>query len=131
LSIALIEPGVDLLLEAGMAALRAKSVRQTSYLIDLWHTWLVPLGFRLNSPADTAVRGSHVSLSHDDGWRISQALINEMRVIPDFRKPDSIRLGIAPIYTRYADIHKAISRLRQVMDEKLYERYSLAENAVV
>ncbi len=124
LSIALIEPGVDLLLEAGMTALRAKSVQQTGYLIDLWRKWLAPLGFRLNSPAETAVRGSHVSLGHDDGWRISQALINEMRVIPDFRKPDNIRFGIAPLYTRFTDIHEAMRRLRQVMDEKLYKQYS-------
>jgi kynureninase len=130
LSIALIEPGVDLLLEAGMAPLRAKSVRQTSYLIDLWRAWLAPLGFRLNSPEDTAVRGSHISLGHDDGWRISQALINEMRVIPDFRKPDNIRLGIAPIYTTFTDIYTALHRLRQVMEEKLYERYSLTEHVV-
>jgi kynureninase len=130
LSTALIEPGVDLLLEAGMDRLRTKSVRQTSYLLDLWREWLAPLGFRLNSPEETAQRGSHISLGHDDGWRISQALINEMRVIPDFRKPDNIRLGIAPIYTRYADIYEAMRRLRLVMTEKLYERYSLAENMV-
>ncbi len=130
LSTALIEPGVDLLLAAGMTALRAKSVQQSSYLVDLWRIWLEPLGFRLNSPADTAVRGSHVSLGHPDGWRISQALINEMKVIPDFRKPDNIRLGIAPIYTRFSDIHEAMHRLRLVMTKKLYERYSLAENMV-
>ena len=130
LSTALIEPGVDLLLEAGMDRLRDKSVQQTSYLLDLWREWLAPLGFRLNSPVEAAQRGSHISLGHDDGWRISQALINEMRVIPDFRKPDNIRLGIAPIYTRYTDIYEAMRRLRQVMLEKLYERYSSMENTV-
>ncbi|MCA9920435.1 MAG: aminotransferase class V-fold PLP-dependent enzyme, partial [Anaerolineales bacterium] len=130
LSTALIEPGVDLLLEAGMENLRAKSLQQTSYLLDLWRDWLAPLGFRLNSPKVAAERGSHISLGHDDGWRISQALINEMRVIPDFRKPDNIRLGIAPIYTTFTDIHEAMARLRRVVDEKLYERYSLAENVV-
>ncbi|MCA9900595.1 MAG: kynureninase [Anaerolineales bacterium] len=130
LSTALIEPGVDLLLEAGMDKLRVKSVQQTSYLLDLWREWLAPLGFRLNSPTDAAQRGSHISLGHDEGWRISQALSNEMRVIPDFRKPDNIRLGIAPIYTTFADIHEAMSRLRQVVDKKLYERYSLTENVV-
>ena len=130
LSTALIEPGVDLLLEAGMDRLRDKSVQQTSYLLDLWREWLAPLGFRLNSPTEAAQRGSHISLGHDDGWRISQALINEMRVIPDFRKPDNIRLGIAPIYTRYTDIYEAMHRLRQVMLEKLYERYSSMENTV-
>ena len=130
LSTALIEPGVDLLLEAGMDKLRVKSVQQTSYLLDLWREWLAPLGFRLNSPTDAAQRGSHISLGHDEGWRISQALSNEMRVIPDFRKPDNIRLGIAPIYTRYTDIYEAMRRLRQVMLEKLYERYSSMENTV-
>ncbi|MCA9944283.1 MAG: kynureninase [Anaerolineales bacterium] len=130
LSTALIEPGVDLLLEAGMDALRAKSVQLSGYLIELWRAWLEPLGFRLNSPEDAAWRGSHVSLGHDDGWRISQALIQDMRVIPDFRKPDNIRLGIAPLYTRFADIHEAMRRLRLVSTDKLYERYSTVENNV-
>lgn len=130
LSTALIEPGVDLLLEAGMDRLRAKSMQQTSYLINLWQAWLEPLGFSLKSPDDAVQRGSHVSLGHPDGWRISQALIKDMHVIPDFRKPDNIRLGIAPIYTRFADIHEAMRRLRLVMDDKLFERYSLAENVV-
>lgn len=130
LSTALIEPGVDVLLEAGMDRLRAKSLQQTSYLIDLWRAWLAPLGFRLNSPADAARRGSHVSLGHDDGWRISQALSNEMRVIPDFRQPDNIRLGIAPLYTCYTDIHEAMRRLRQVVTDRLYERYAAEQNMV-
>ena len=130
LSTALIEPGVDLLLEAGMDQLRAKSVQQTSYLIDLWRAWLEPLGFRLNSPADAARRGSHISLGHDDGWRISQALSHELRVIPDFRQPDNIRLGIAPLYTRYSDIHEAMRRLRQVVTDRLYERYAAEQNMV-
>jgi kynureninase len=130
LSTALIEPGVDLLLEAGMEALREKSMQQSNYLIDLWRAWLEPLGFSLKSPTDAAVRGSHISLGHADGWRISQALINDMQVIPDFRKPDIIRFGITPIYTRFSDIYEALSRLRQVMDQKLYERYSLVEGLV-
>ncbi len=48
-------------------------------------------------------RGSHVSLGHPEGLRIDRALIEEMNVIPDFRYPDNIRLGIAPLYTRFAD----------------------------
>ena len=59
LSTALIEPGVDLLLAAGMEQLRAKSIQQSEYLIALWQAWLKPFGFRLNSPVETAVRGSH------------------------------------------------------------------------
>lgn len=113
LSIAAIEPGVDLLLAAGMDKLRAKSVLQTEYLIYLWREWLEPLGFTLNSPREAARRGSHVSLGHPDGGRIAQTLIEEKQVIPDFRKPDNIRLGIAPLYTSFMDIFKAMGRIRE------------------
>ncbi len=123
LSLAAVEPGVELLLEAGMDRLRAKSVAQTEYLIALWKAWLRPLGVSLNSPRDSKSRGSHVSLGHPEGLRIDRALIEEMNVIPDFRYPDNIRLGIAPIYTSFADIHEAMSRLRRVIEERLYEKY--------
>jgi kynureninase len=123
LSLAAVEPGVDLILEAGLERLRAKSIQQTEYLIALWEAWLKPLGVALNSPRDSAVRGSHVSLGHPEGLRIDRALIKLMNVIPDFRYPDNIRLGIAPLYTSFAEIHEAMQRLRQVIAEKLYEQY--------
>jgi len=130
LSTGAMEPGVDLLLEAGMERLRAKSVQQSEYLIMLWDALLAPLGFTLNSPRDPAQRGSHVSFGHEEGWRISQALINDLNVLPDFRKPDNIRIGIAPIYTSFEEIYQAVARLRQVMDEGIYERYGVALAAV-
>lgn len=130
LSTAAIEAGVDLLREAGMASLRAKSVAQTAYLIQLWEAVLKPLGFTLNSPTEPAQRGSHISLGHPDAWRIDQAMIHDVGVLPDFRAPDNIRLGIAPIYTSFAEIHEAVMRIKRVMDERLYERYSLEKAAV-
>lgn len=123
LSLAAVEPSVDLLLEAGMDRLRAKSVRQTEYLIALWEALLQPLGVKLNSPRDPSRRGSHVSLGHAEGLRIDRALIEEMNVIPDFRYPDNIRLGIAPLYTTFAEIHEAVMRLQKVIVERLYEKY--------
>jgi kynureninase len=125
-----VEPGVDLLLEAGMERVRQKSVRQTEYLIDLWQRELAPLGFTLNSPRDVARRGSHVSLGHPEGWRIDQALIHELHVLPDFRQPDNIRFGIAPLYNTFEEIHEAVMRTRQVVAEGLYTKYS-AGDAVV
>jgi kynureninase len=125
LSLAAIEPAVDLLLEAGLDRLRAKSVAQTEYLIALWEAWLQPLGVTLNSPRDPARRGSHVSLGHPEGLRVDRALIEEMKVIPDFRYPDNIRLGVAPLYTTFADIHAGLDRLRRVLAERLYEKYPL------
>ena len=123
LSLAAIEPAVDLLLEAGLDRLRAKSVQQTEYLIGLWEALLAPLGMALNSPRDPARRGSHVSLGHPEGLRIDRALIEEMNVIPDFRYPDNIRLGVAPLYTSFVDIYEGISRLQRVLVERLYEKY--------
>ncbi len=106
-----------------MDRLREKSILQTTYLIALWRELLAPLGFSMNSPPDPAWRGSHVSLGHPDGWRIDQALIKEMNVLPDFREPDNIRLGITPLYTSFAEIHEAVMRLRKVVTERLYEKY--------
>jgi kynureninase len=123
LSLAAVEPAVDLLLEAGLDRLRAKSVQQTEYLIALWEALLAPLGVALNSPRDPARRGSHVSLGHPEGLRIDRALIEEMNVIPDFRYPDNIRLGVAPLYTSFVDVYEGISRLQRVLVERLYEKY--------
>jgi kynureninase len=123
LSLSAVEPSVDLILEAGVDRLREKSVKQTEYLIGLWEETLRPLGVNLNSPRDAARRGSHVSLGHPEGLRIDRALIEEMHVIPDFRYPDNIRFGIAPLYTSFADIHEAMARLRRVIEDRLFEKY--------
>lgn len=123
LSLAMIESGVDLLLEAGLENLRAKSELQSEYLIELWEKLLEPLGFTLNSPRDRGQRGSHISLGHAEGLRVDLALLNDMGVLPDFRAPDNIRLGIAPLYTSFRDIHSTVMRLRQIVREKLYEKY--------
>ena len=122
LSMAAIEPGVDLLLEAGMERVRAKSVALTDYLIELWEEWLKPRGVTLNSPRDAARRGSHVSLGHPDAWRINRALIDEMNVIPDFRRPDNIRFGVAPLYTTFIEVHDAMERFRRVLEDRTHER---------
>ncbi|MEM7797625.1 MAG: kynureninase [Chloroflexota bacterium] len=128
-SMAPIGVGVDMLLEAGMDRVRAKSVEQTEYLIGLWEAHLKPYGFTLNSPRDPEWRGSHVSIGHSEGWRINQSMINDMNIIPDFRAPDNIRLGIAPLYTTYSDLHEAVMRIKRIMDEKLYEKYTVEASA--
>ncbi|MFI5385033.1 MAG: kynureninase [Fimbriimonadales bacterium] len=126
LSMAAAEPGIDLVIEAGVDEIRRKSVAQTEFLIRLFDRHLEPLGFQLASPRDSAVRGSHVSISHRLALQIDQALIHDMKVVPDFRTPDNLRLGIAPLYTRFVDLHEAVMRLEQVMERKLYEHYPAA-----
>jgi kynureninase len=130
LSMLAIQSAVDVLLRAGMERLRRKSVAQTDYLIALSDHFLAPLGFTLGSPRATETRGSHVSLRHAEGYRINRALIEAMHLIPDFRAPDNLRLGIAPLYTRYVEIWEAVQRIRRVVEERIYERYSAERLAV-
>ncbi len=125
LSLSAVEPAIDLLLEAGIDRLRAKSIAQTEYLIGLYDELLQPLGVTLNSPRDYRRRGSHISIGHAEALRIDRALIEDLKVIPDFRYPDNIRLGIAPIYTSFADIHEGVLRIRHAIVERLYEKYPL------
>ena len=128
LSMKAVEPAIDILLEATMVRLRAKSIKQTEYLIYLADQWLAPLGFTLGSPRQAEMRGSHVSLRHPESYRISRALIESpppaIQVIPDFRAPDNIRFGITPLYTTFREIYRALERVRIIMEEKIYEQYS-------
>lgn len=130
LSMAGIEPALEILLEAGIDQLRVKSVKQTDYLIYLAQQLLLPLGFEVGSPLDSSRRGSHVSLRHPEAYRICRALIDPqpedttLKVIPDFRAPNNIRLGIAPLYTSFSDIHRALKRLQTIVEDGIYQNYS-------
>ena len=121
LGLAAVEEGVRLTAQAGIAALRAKSIRLTELLIGLHDAWLAPLGFELASPRVAQRRGSHVSLRHQRAWQITRALIERCDVVPDFRGPDSVRLGVAPLYTRHVDVWDALDRLRDLVERGEHE----------
>jgi kynureninase len=114
-----VEEGARLLGEAGIDRLRVKGTALTSYLIALADEWLTPHGFTVASPRDAARRGQHVTLRHDDAWQISQALIRE-NVIGDYRTPDRIRLGPAPITTRFTEVFDAMAALQRIAADKSY-----------
>ena len=123
LSMIAMEEALAPLLEAGMDSLRAKSVLMTDYASYLTDGLLAPLGFALGSPRDSAKRGSHISIRHEEGYRINRALIDEMNVIPDFREPDNIRLGFAPLYISFTDVWEGFDRIKKVVEDKRYEKY--------
>lgn len=123
LSLSAIEPAVDMIIEAGIERIRDKSIHLTEYFIYLVDEILAPLGFTLGSPRDANRRGSHVSICHKEGYRINRALIEEMHVIPDFREPDNIRLGLSPLYTSFSDVRQLVDRIRVVVGEKRYLHY--------
>jgi kynureninase len=115
-----VESGVSLLAEAGIDRLRAKSIQLSELAITLTDAWLGPLGFGLVSPRDASVRGSHVSLSHPEAYRICRTLIDQANVVPDFRAPDRLRLGFAPITTRFVDIWDAFEAMRGIVADGIH-----------
>ncbi len=123
LSMIALESALKPIREAGVIRLRKKSIMLTQYAIELGDAWLGPLGFSLGSPRDPERRGSHISVRHADGYRINRALIDEMNVIPDFREPDNLRLGFAPLYTSFEDVWEGMHRIRRVVEENRYGKY--------
>ena len=129
LAMAAVEVGARLVAEAGIERLAAKGRAMTELTAALGETWLAPHGVALASPRDPARRGSHVTFAHPQAWQLTQALIDR-GVVPDFRTPDRVRLGPAPLYTRFVDVWDAMDRFRAVLDEGAQEAYP-AERARV
>jgi len=130
LSMIALEVGLDLVVEAGPLRIREKSIALTDFAIRLADEMLLPHGFALETPRDAKNRGSHVSLSHPDALRIDLALINQLNVIPDFRKPNILRLGFSPLTTSFTEVDEGFSRITRVVEERLFEREDPASVSV-
>lgn len=94
-----VQEGVRLIAEAGVEAIRTKSEQLTAFTIDL----LDEAGLEIVTPRDAALRGSHVTVRHPDARAITERLVAR-GVVPDFREPDLIRLGLSPLTTSYAEV---------------------------
>jgi kynureninase len=129
LSLAPLLGSLDLTAEAGVAALRAKSLAQTALLIELADRDLASFGCTVVTPREEAARGGHVALAHPDAWRICQAL-KVAGIVPDFRRPDIIRLAPAPLYTTFAECTAAIAALQTILRTGAHETFP-AERALV
>ncbi len=114
LSLAAVEVGAAILaVDAGMDRVRAKGVALTEFAVELFDEWLVPKGFSLASPRDPARRGSHVLFRHPDARALYERLL-ERGVIPDYREPQGIRMGMAPLTTRFADVAAGVLALAEL-----------------
>ncbi|WP_394820517.1 kynureninase [Pendulispora albinea] len=121
--------GAQISAEAGVDAIFAKARGLTSLAVTLFEEWLAPLGFTLASPRDERARGAHIALAHPQAWPLCQAW-KAAGVIPDFRTPDRLRIGVAPLYTRYIDVYDAFARLRTIAETRAYESYPRARSRV-
>ncbi|MFC9333463.1 kynureninase [Arthrobacter sp. NPDC057009] len=107
---------LDLIEEAGMAAIREKSRQLTAYALELHDAWLAPAGVRLATPRDPERRGGHITVDHP-AFREVTAALWERDVIPDFRAPQGIRIGLSPLSTGFAELHRGMAAIRDLLPE--------------
>ncbi|MBT5675609.1 MAG: kynureninase [Rhodospirillaceae bacterium] len=128
-ALSLLDSSLDILVEAGMGALRAKSLALTELFISLIEQKCSGQGLELLSPKDPALRGSQVSYGYANGYGAVQALIAR-GVIGDFRQPNIMRFGFAPLYVRYIDIWDAVQALCAVLEGAEWKSFPLREGVV-
>lgn len=129
LSMAPLEGSLAMLDQAGIEAMRSKSLRLTEFLMQMADELLSPRGFEIVTPREAKRRGGHVSLQHPDAARIVRAL-RAVGVIPDFRPPNIVRLAPAPLYTRFTDCSEAIQRLATLLEEQSYQQIETGRELV-
>jgi kynureninase len=121
LSLTALEVGVDLMLEASIDAVRAKSVQQTTIFDALVQQEIGHEVVSLVSPSDAAVRGSQLNYAYRDAWPVMRALIDR-GVIGDFRAPDVLRFGFTPLYVGFAELWDAVATLKAILAGRLWDK---------
>lgn len=129
IGMAAVEVGAGVVAEAGIEALAAKGRAMTDLVVALGDEWLVPSGVALASPRQAVRRGSHVTFAHPQAWQLTQALVDRA-VVPDFRTPDRVRLGPAPLYTRFVDVWDALDRFRAILTDRSFEAFPAERSRV-
>ena len=122
ISMVALEAALELWDGIALRDVHEKAQALTDFCIELVETRCAGHGLSLVSPRDAARRGAQVSLAHPTaGYAIISALIAD-GVIGDFRAPDILRFGFAPLYTRFADVWHAVDRLAAILDGRLWDR---------
>jgi kynureninase len=108
-----VRAGVELVAEVGIEAIRAKSIALTEFAIEVVDSWPAELQVTIGSPRDSASRGGHVTIRRAD-FRELTPLLWEHGVIPDFRAPDGIRLGLSPLSTSFVELHRGLETISEL-----------------
>ncbi|MDQ0728351.1 kynureninase [Microbacterium sp. W4I20] len=106
---------LDLIEESSIAAVRAKSTSLTELAVQAYDEVLAPLGVRLLSPRDPELRGGHVTIGHPEFRDVTRRLWAD-GIIPDFRFPDGIRLGLSPLSTSHVETVMGILAVRDALE---------------
>jgi kynureninase len=129
LSMAPLLGSLELFHEAGIDRLRKKSLQLTQYMMDLIRYELADFGFSFGNPLDDETRGGHIYLEHSEAARICKAL-KAKGVIPDFRKPNGIRLAPVALYNSFEDVFRTVQILKAIMTEETYKQYENTRDVV-
>jgi len=111
LALAAADAGISVSAEAGIDAIAAKATALTGFGIDLCDQW----GLSTCTPREASRRGGHISVVHPQARQLCRRLIDECGVIPDFREPDIVRLGMSPLTTRFVDVHDGIEHIARLV----------------
>ena len=111
LALAAADAGISVSADAGIDAIAAKATALTGFGIDLCDQW----GLSTCTPREALRRGGHISVVHPQARQLCQRLIDECGVIPDFREPDIVRLGMSPLTTRFVDVHDGIEHIARLV----------------
>ncbi len=130
LSMRALAGALDVWDDVDLDQLREKSLGLTDLFIALVEESGGRFGVTLAAPRDHAQRGSQVSFRYPNGYEVMQALI-ERGVIGDFRSPDYMRFGFAPLYLRYADVHTAASILHDILADETWRAPRFAARLTV
>jgi kynureninase len=120
LSLLALDAALDAFDGVDMRQVRAKTESLTQLFVDLAVERLMRHGFALASPREAKARGAQVALTHREGYAVMQALIAR-GVIGDYRAPDIVRFGFAPLYTRHADVYDAVAAIDDVMTNRSWD----------
>lgn len=130
LSMSALDEALEVFEGVDMHLVRQKSLRLSDLFISLMEPLAARYGFQLVTPREHDRRGSQVAYRHPEGYAIMQALIAQ-GVVGDFRAPDVLRFGFAPLYLRFEDVYQAVQRLAQVMQSGLWREARFQERAQV
>jgi kynureninase len=120
LSLRALEAGLETFDGVDPGALREKSMRLTQLFIELIEERCAGFGLDVASPRDPKRRGSHVAVRHAEGHAVSKALIAR-GVIGDFRAPDLMRFGFAPLYNRYVDVFDSVEAMHAILSTNAWK----------
>jgi kynureninase len=129
LSMAPLVGALEIVHEAGIDAIRRKSLALTAYLRALIDTELPGFGFVWATPIEDHRRGGHLALVHPEAARICRALI-QSGVIPDHRPPDIVRMAPVPLYTQFRECAETVQRLKTIMNDRTYEAFPIERGMV-